>query len=151
MPLLPTISTIFILISAIYVALGWRFIIKGKKAAHKKAMTLAAVSALLFFVTYLSKTIFIGSTSFGGPESIKIYYTIFLLFHIVLATVSLVFGIITLRLAWKRNIPKHENIGPVTSIIWFGSAVTGVLVYLFLYVIFSGGETTSLIRAILGY
>lgn len=151
MLLLPTISTVFIIISAIFVAIGWRLIVKGKKVAHKKAMTMAAISALLFFITYISKTVFIGTKSFGGPEDIKIYYTIFLLFHIILATISLVFGIVTLVLAWKRNIPKHEKIGPITSVIWFGSAITGVLVYLLLYVFFSGGETTSLLRGIFGY
>ncbi|MGM8364250.1 DUF420 domain-containing protein [Virgibacillus sp. W0181] len=151
MPFLPTVSTIFIIISATFVAIGWRLIIKGKKTAHKKAMTFAAYSALLFFVTYITKTVVVGSTSFGGPEDIKVYYTVFLLFHIILATVGLVFGVTTLVLAWKRNITKHEKIGPITSVIWFGGAITGVIVYFLLYVVFRGGETTSLIRAILGY
>lgn len=151
MPFLPTISTIFIVISAVLVIIGWRHIINGRKKAHKKAMIGAAISALLFFIVYISRTVLIGNTSFGGPEDIKIYYTIFLLFHIVLATSSLVFGIITLRLAFKRNIKKHEKIGPITSIMWLITAVTGVMVYLFLYVFYKGGETTSMIRAIFGY
>lgn len=151
MPFLPTISTLFILISAILVVFGWVFIAKGNAKAHKRAMIAAAISALLFFITYISRTILIGNTSFGGPDEVKIYYTVFLLFHIILATVSLVFGIITLRLALKRNIDKHEKLGPITSIIWLITSTTGIMVYLLLYVIYSGGETTSMIRAILGY
>lgn len=151
MPFLPTLSTAFIVISAVLVAIGWILIVKGKKKAHKKIMLAAAVSALLFFIIYMSRTIFAGNTSFGGPDDLKIYYTLFLVFHIILATTGAVFGIITLTLALKRNIKKHEKIGPVTSIIWFFTAITGVMVYLLLYVFYTGGETTSMIKAILGF
>ncbi|WP_226034600.1 DUF420 domain-containing protein [Aquibacillus saliphilus] len=150
MPLLPTISTIFIALSAILVAIGWILVSKKRYQAHKKTMISAAISALLFFIVYVSRTIFIGNTSFGGPEDIKIYYTIFLIFHICLATVGAGFGIVTLVLAFKRKITKHRKIGPVTSVIWFFSAITGVTVYLLLYIIYEGGETTSMFKAILG-
>ncbi|QHE52064.1 DUF420 domain-containing protein [Pontibacillus sp. HMF3514] len=151
MPLLPTLSTTFIVLSAILVAIGWTLIAKGKPIAHKKVMVAAAISALTFFIIYLSRTIFVGNTSFGGPDDIKIYYTIFLIFHIILATVGAVFGLVTLTLAFKRNIAKHRKIGPVTSIIWFFTASTGVVVYLLLYILYDGGETTSMIKAILGF
>jgi len=150
MPLLPTISTFFIVLSGILVAIGWVQIAKGKYEAHKKVMISASISALLFFIIYLSRTIFIGNTSFGGPDNIKVYYTIFLVFHIFLATTGAVLGVVTLVLAFKRRIETHRKIGPVTSIIWFFTAITGVMVYLLLYVIYEGGETTSLIKAILG-
>src|SRR5690625_2240230 len=151
MKILPLISTLLIILSAILVAVGWRLIIKGEKEKHQKAMVAAAISALAFLIIYVSRTIFIGNTSFGGPDSIKIYYTIFLIFHIFLSTTGAVFGVVTLRLAFKGNFKKHKKIGPVTSIIWFFTAITGVIVYLLLYVIYEGGETTSMIRAILGY
>ncbi|MCT2538090.1 DUF420 domain-containing protein [Aquibacillus koreensis] len=151
LPLLPTISTFFIVLSAILVAIGWRLVAKKKYKDHKKAMISAAISALIFFIFYASRTIFVGNTSFGGPEDIKIYYTVFLIFHIILATTGAVFGIVTLTLAFKRKIKKHRKVGPITSIIWFFTAITGVLVYLLLYVFYHGGETTSLIKAILGF
>lgn len=150
MPVLPTISTFFIVVSAILVAIGWGLIVKGKTEAHKRVMVLAAISAIIFFIIYVSRTIFVGNTSFGGPEEFKIYYTAFLIFHIILATIGAVFGIVTLVLAFKRNILKHRKIGPVTSVIWFFTAITGVAVYLLLYIIYDGGATTSVIKAILG-
>ncbi|MBM7552887.1 DUF420 domain-containing protein [Thalassobacillus pellis] len=150
MPLLPTISTFFIALSAILVAIGWVLIAKNKRIEHKRVMVAAAISALLFFLIYLSRTILVGNTSFGGPEKIEIYYTIYLIFHIILATTGAVFGLVTLRLALKRKIQKHRKLGPVTSIIWFGSAVTGVVVYLLLYIIYESGETTNVFRAIFG-
>ncbi|MBO8155368.1 MAG: DUF420 domain-containing protein [Bacillaceae bacterium] len=151
MPVLPTLSTSFIVLSAILVAIGWVLIARNNKEAHKKVMIAAAVSALLFFLIYLSRTVFVGNTSFGGPDDVKIYYTVFLIFHIFLATAGAIFGLVTLYLAFKRNIKKHRKIGPVTSIVWFFTASTGIVVYLLLYIIYDGGETTSLIKAILGF
>ena len=96
LPILPTISTSFIVLSAITVAIGWWQIKQRKIEAHKKTMFIAAIFAVIFFIIYASRTIFMGNTSFGGPENIKIYYTVFLIFHISLATTGAVFGIVSL-------------------------------------------------------
>ena len=151
LPILPTISTTFIVLSAILVAIGWGLIVKRKIEAHKKVMFAAGVAAVIFFVIYASRTLFIGNTAFGGPEELKIYYTFFLIFHITLATTGAVFGIISLWTGYKNNMKVHRRIGPISSIIWFFTAITGVMVYLLLYVIYEGGETTSVFKAILGF
>jgi putative membrane protein len=151
LPVLPTISTTFIMLSAIMVAIGWWLIRKRKIEAHKKVMIVAAIFAIIFFVIYASRTIFIGNTSFGGPDHIKIYYTIFLVFHITLATVGAVLGIMSLITGFKNSLSKHRKLGPVTSIVWFFTGITGFIVYLLLYVIYPGGDTTSVIKAILGF
>ncbi|WP_077211402.1 DUF420 domain-containing protein [Bacillus dakarensis] len=150
-PILPTISTTFIVLSAITVAIGWGQIRKRKLEAHRKTMTLAAVFAIIFFIIYASRTIFIGNTAFGGPDDIKIYYTVFLIFHIILATVGAGLGITSLVSGYKNNLALHKKLGPITSIVWFFTGITGVAVYLLLYVFYHGGETTSVIKAILGF
>ena len=150
-PILPTISTSFIVLSAILVAIGWVLIAKRKIEAHKKVMFAAGVAAVIFFIIYATRTVFIGNTAFGGPEELKIYYTFFLIFHITLATVGAVFGITSLWTGYKNNMKVHRRIGPITSLIWFFTAITGVMVYLLLYVIYEGGETTSVFKAILGF
>ena len=150
-PFLPTLSTFFIVLSAILVAIGWAFIKQKKIEAHKKTMIAATVSAVLFLTIYISRTIMVGNTSFGGPDNLKIYYTIFLIFHIVLATSSAGLGVVTIRAGLKNNLVLHRKIGPVTGIMWFFTAITGVAVYLLLYVFYKGGDTTSMIKAILGF
>lgn len=149
-PILPTISTSFIIISAIFIAIGWRKIAKKEYEAHKKWMLLAAVAATTFFIIYASRTIFIGNTAFGGPDSILPYYTTFLIFHINLATIGGALGLTQIILAFKDKYKLHRKIGPIASIVWFCTAITGVAVYLLLYVLYPGGETTSLIKATLG-
>lgn len=150
LPILPTISTSFIVLSAITVAIGWWQIKQKHIEAHKKTMFLAAIFAVIFFIIYASRTLFIGNTSFGGPDNIKIYYTIFLIFHITLATTGAVFGIVSIMTGYKNKLSIHRKLGPITSFIWFFTAITGVAVYLLLYVFYRGGQTTSMLKAILG-
>ncbi|GGI30523.1 DUF420 domain-containing protein [Staphylococcus chromogenes] len=150
LPILPTISTMCIVISAIFVAIGWRLIWKKEIKKHKKVMLLAAIFAVIFFTIYASRTIFIGNTAFGGPDSIKIYYTIFLFCHITLATVGAVLGLIQIITGLKDKYHVHRKVGPPASVVWFFTAITGVAVYILLYVLYPGGETTSLIKATFG-
>src|SRR5699024_5435244 len=147
----PFLSTLLIVLSAILVAIGWILIVKGHKEKHKRTMVAAAISALLFLIIYVTRTALVGNTSFGGPDHIKIYYTIFLIFHIVFSITGSTFVVVTLRLAFKGNFKKHKKIGPITSILWFYTAITGVIVYLFINVNYTGGETTSMIKAILEF
>ena len=150
-PFLPTLSTFLIVLSGILVAIGWKLAREKKLDAHKKTMIAATVSAVLFLIIYLSRTILFGNTAFGGPDHAKIYYTVFLIFHIVLAITSSVFGVIVIRAGFKERLKRHRKLGPITAIMWMFTALTGVAVYLLLYIIYKGGETTSMIKAILGY
>ncbi|MBB3114541.1 putative membrane protein [Paenibacillus phyllosphaerae] len=147
----PTISTTFIVVSAICVAIGWSLAIQRKLDAHKKVMLAAAVFAVLFFIIYSSRTIFVGNTEWGGPDSLKPYYMVFLTFHIVLATVAAVFGISTLVLGYKEKYAKHRKWGRITSVIWFITAITGVAVYVLLYLMYPGGHTKPMLEVIFGW
>jgi putative membrane protein len=149
--LLPTISTSCIVLSAIFVAIGVWAIKRKDRQTHERMMKLGALFAVLFFLIYLGRTVFVGNTSFGGPDHLKPYYFLFLIFHIVLAILGAVLGIRTLWLAGRERFDSHKKIGPVTSILWFFSAGTGVVVYILLYVLYPGGQTTSLIKAIFGF
>ncbi|MGN7455986.1 DUF420 domain-containing protein [Paenibacillus pasadenensis] len=139
--LFPTISTFFIVVSAILVAIGWSLAIKRRLEAHKKMMIAGAIAAIVFFIIYSSRTLLVGNTDWGGPDSLAPYYYVFLIFHIVLATVAAVFGITTLTLGFKEKFAKHRRLGRVTSVIWFITAITGVAVYIMLYIMYPGGHT----------
>ena len=147
---LPTISTSFIVASAILVALGWVRIRQGKRETHQKLMIVGAIFALAFFLIYASRTVLVGNTSFGGPEELKLAYHLFLFFHIVLATLAAVFGIVTLTLAFRRSFARHRKIGKWTAVVWLLTAPTGVVVYVLLYVLYPGGTTKPMIDAIFG-
>ncbi|MNJ43473.1 hypothetical protein D3C77_384790 [compost metagenome] len=113
-------------------------------------MIAAAIAAIIFFIIYTSRTAFIGNTAWGGPADLKPYYQTFLIFHIILATVAAVFGITTLTLGFKEKYAKHRKWGKVTSIIWFFTAITGVAVYVLLYMLYPGGHTKPVWDILLG-
>ncbi|MCK1977272.1 DUF420 domain-containing protein [Jeotgalicoccus huakuii] len=146
--ILPTISTSFIILSAILMGVGVYHIKKGNVQTHEKVMTLAAWSALAFFVIYVSKTIFLGNTQFGGPASLEPYYVTFLISHICLATIGGILGGIQVFTGKKNKLRTHRKMGMTAATIWFFTAITGVMVYVILYILYPGGETTGLWDAI---
>lgn len=148
--LMPTVSTFFIVLSATLVAIGWRLAIKRKLEQHQKVMLYAAIAAVLFFIIYASRTFIIGSTPYNGPDGLKPYYLVFLLCHIVMATVAAVFGITTIVLGYRKKFARHRKLGRITSVIWFFTAITGVAVYSILYVLYPAADAKPLFDAIFG-
>lgn len=147
--ILPTISTSFIVLSAIMMAIGlYKMFKKRDLAGHDKFMTLSAWFALIFFIIYLSKTVFLGSTKFGGPEHLVTYYVVFLISHIILSTTGGILGGFQVFTGKKRILSKHRKVGIFAAVIWFLTAITGVTVYILLYVLYPGGETSGLLDAI---
>jgi len=146
--ILPIFTTSFIMTSAILVAIGWGLIIRGKREKHKKVMLTAAGFALAFFILYMTRTVVSGNLAFGGPDYMRIPYLIFLWTHIILSTTSGVFGIVTITLALREKFAKHRRIGPWTAVMWFITAITGLAVYILLYVMYPG-EVGSVWDAVL--
>lgn len=111
-------------------------------------MITGAIFALIFFILYMTKTIVVGSTSFSGPDSMRVPYLIFLLFHMVLATTSAVFGLVTLFLAFTGRFLKHRKLGRITAMMWLVTVVTGVTVYALFYLIYPESGTNRLLEVI---
>lgn len=148
---LPYMIEAIILLSALSVAIGWWQIRRNRIESHKRFMVLGTILAGFFFLGYAAKTIFVGDTTFGGPESFRLPYQLFLQAHSVLATVAALLGILTLRFGFKQAFSKHKVLGRWTAIIWFITVGSGLTVFLLLYVIFPPGPTTNLFRAWVGF
>ncbi|MCL6443526.1 MAG: DUF420 domain-containing protein [Alicyclobacillus sp.] len=144
---MPTFNIACIVASAICMAIGWRFIRQGRREAHRRMMLIGSVLAALFFIGYMTKTVLVGDTSFGGPAGWRAAYQTFLQIHSVLATVAGVLGIVTLVFAFRGVFRRHRKVGPWTLVIWFITAFSGVMVYLLLYVVFPPGPTTNMFHA----
>ena len=132
-------------------AFGWYAIRRRKVETHKRLMLTASVLALLFFISYVVKTVVYGDTLFGGPKAWRIPYQLFLQMHSILATVAGILGIVTLYLAFKGRFGKHRKWGPWTASTWFVTAASGLTVFLLLYIVFPSGPTTNVFRAWLGH
>lgn len=147
---LPYINEAFILSSAITMALGWWQIRRKRIEAHKRLMVTSVVLAALFFLGYLVKTVLIGDTTFGGSTHLRVAYQAFLQLHTILATVGALLGLLALRFIYKRSLRKHAKVGRVAAPVWFITTISGLGVFLMLYVIYPPGPTVNVFRAWLG-
>jgi putative membrane protein len=147
---LPDLNEGFILLSAALIGAGWYAIRHRAVRWHRRLMFWGSVSASLFFLSYVFKTVVIGDTSFGGPASLRGIYMVFLDIHTTLATVVAIMGIITWRRALRHRFRLHRRIAPWTAGGWMVTAATGLTVFLLLYIIFPPGPTTGNVLKLLG-
>jgi putative membrane protein len=147
---LPDLNEAFILTSAVLIGAGWWAIRHKHVRWHRRLMFLGSLSASLFFLSYVFKTVVLGDTSFGGPRGLLPVYTTFLDIHTTLATFIAILGIITWRRALRRRFALHKKIAPWTAGGWMVTAATGLTVFLLLYVIFPSGPTTGNLLKLLG-
>jgi putative membrane protein len=110
--------------------------IKAKKIVlHRTFMMSTFVLSSLFLVSYvIYHSQKAAPVRFGGEGTIAYIYFFILITHIVLAAVILPFALFTISRAWRGEYEKHKKIARYTFPLWLYVTVTGVLVYLMLYV-----------------
>ncbi|MFL2479488.1 MAG: DUF420 domain-containing protein [Verrucomicrobiales bacterium] len=89
-----------------------------------------------FLTCYLIYHYSYPTTKFTHEGWPKIIYFIILFTHIPLAMLSLPMIILTVIPAIRRKFEKHKRFAKWTYPVWLYVSVTGVLVYLMLYVWF---------------
>lgn len=107
---------------------------------HRKFMVAALIVSVLFLISYLTYHSLHGSTRFTGEGGIRQLYFAILLSHTVLAASLVVLVPVTVRHALRADFEKHRRWARVTLPIWMYVSVTGVLVYLMLYVWFAAPQ-----------
>lgn len=136
---LPLLNALLNGTSALLLILGFVFIKRKNMAAHKACMGAAFLTSILFLISYLTYHYHTGSRPFRGEGWIRpIYFTI-LISHTLLAATIVPLAILTLYRAWAARFDKHVKIARWTLPLWLYVSVTGVLVYLLLYRIYSQG------------
>lgn len=98
---------------------------------------IGAVSAsALFLVSYLIYHFEVGSVRFTGVGAVRQIYFAILISHTILAAVVAPLAIITLVRALRKRFDQHKVIARWTLPIWLYVSVTGIAIYLMLYVWF---------------
>ncbi|HXY23408.1 MAG TPA: DUF420 domain-containing protein [Candidatus Acidoferrum sp.] len=125
-------------LSAILLAGGYAAIRSGKRDVHKGLMIGAVSASTLFLISYVTYHLRAGKVVlFSGQGWIRPVYFTILISHTILAIVIVPMIIITLRRALLERFDKHRIIARWTLPLWFYVSVTGVIVYLMVYVIFA--------------
>jgi uncharacterized membrane protein YozB (DUF420 family) len=123
--------------SAVLLACGYLAIRSGKIQLHKRFMISAFTASTVFLVSYLLYHYRVGHVAFRGQGWIRPVYFVLLTSHTILAVVIVPMILITLRRALLARFDKHKIIARWTLPLWFYVSVTGVIVYLMVYQIYS--------------
>lgn len=136
MEFLPTFNALMNLASFSLLVVGRVYIGKGAIAKHRNSMVGALVASVLFLVGYLVYHAFAGTTRFVAPPTLRSIYLAILFSHTVLAAVIVPLVLSTTWRALRANFEKHRAIARWTFPLWAYVSATGVVIYLFLYVLF---------------
>jgi uncharacterized membrane protein YozB (DUF420 family) len=128
--------------SAVLLAGGYAAIRSGKIAVHKAFMIAAFCVSSAFLASYLVYHYRVGHVAFQGQGWVRPVYFVLLLTHTVLAVVIVPMILVTLRRAWLERFDRHRIIARWTLPLWFYVSVTGVIVYLMVYQIYTAANVT---------
>ena len=120
--------------SAMLLTAAYLFIRRRQVKWHRFCMHSAFALSTLFLLAYAIYHAIAGSTKFSGPSFIRPIYLVILISHIVLAITVLPLVLTTLHRAWQGTFMQHRRIARWTLPIWLYVSVSGVVVYLLLYV-----------------
>jgi putative membrane protein len=134
---LPTVNVILNATSGVLLVAGFLFIKRKNVPAHKACMITAFFVSLLFLVSYVTYHSQAGSTKFGGQGIVRPFYFGMLISHIFLAAAVLPLAIVTLRRALGGRFEDHKRIARKTFPVWLYVSVTGVLIYVLLYLVYA--------------
>jgi putative membrane protein len=130
---LPHLNAILNATSSLLILLGFYFIKRKNRAAHRKAMIAALASSVLFLISYLTYHFQVGSVKFTAEGVPRTIYFIILSAHTLCAMSLLFFVPTTLVHALRERFDRHKRIARWTLPIWLFVNITGIIVYLMLY------------------
>ena len=135
---LPTVNACLNGASFVLLVAALVFIKRKNVAAHKACNLAAVATSAIFLVCYLVYHFQVGSVKYPGTGWLRTVYLSILLSHTILA-VSVPFLVgVTLWRALSGDVARHRAIAKITFPIWAYVSVTGVVIYLMLYVFVPG-------------
>jgi uncharacterized membrane protein YozB (DUF420 family) len=130
---LPALNASLNGLSAVLLCLGYVFIRRRRKLAHRNCMLAALVCSTLFLVSYLVYHAQVGSVRFPGTGGARVFYLAILVSHTILAATVPFLAVYTATLGLRGRFARHVRIAPFTLPIWLYVSATGVVVYWMLY------------------
>ena len=131
----PTLNACLNFFAGIFLLLGWQAIKSKNKERHMRLMVSALVCSALFLCSYLTYHALYGSKAYEGQGVLRgVYFTI-LLTHTPLAALIVPFAVWAVYYAIKKDYKRHTRITKILFPAWMYVSVTGILIYLMLYVL----------------
>jgi uncharacterized membrane protein YozB (DUF420 family) len=138
-PILPTINASLNASAGILLIFGGLAIKNKDRVKHRMLMICAFCCSALFLCTYLYYHLSSrGISRYPGKGILKIIYLLVLIPHTILAVTIVPFIIMAIRHALRGEYEKHTRFTRWLYPTWLYVSVTGVIVYLMLYILPTG-------------
>lgn len=137
---LPALNALLNSVGTVLLVLAFIAIKRGQVERHKRLMLSATCVSAVFLTSYLVYHEAVGSVAFTHQGLARTVYFAILVPHVILAAVQVPLVVVVLTLALRGSFARHKKFARVTWPIWMFVSVTGVLVYLMLYVWFPSAE-----------
>ena len=125
-------ATAFVLLMA-----GYIFIKRKQVAAHRACMISALIVSAVFLTSYLTYHYHVGDVRFSGTGWVRPLYFAILIPHIILAGLIVPMALATAWFALKGRFSSHKKIARWTWPLWIYVSVTGVVIYVMLYKLYT--------------
>ncbi|MCH8545357.1 MAG: DUF420 domain-containing protein [Cryomorphaceae bacterium] len=117
----------------ILLILGGVFIKRNMIQQHRLVMASAFILSAVFLVSYVISKLSNEPVPYGGEGAMRSLYFFILISHIILSVPVLPLAMLAIYRAYVNQIDKHKAVVKWTYPIWLYVAITGVLVYVFMY------------------
>lgn len=131
---LPHLNAFLNATSFIFLVQGYRAVKRRQFALHARLMAIAFGVSTAFLASYLTYHFTAAPIRYGGAGLLRTVYFSILISHIVLAALTVPLAVTTLLLALRGRLASHRRLARWTFPIWSYVSVTGVIVYLMVYV-----------------
>lgn len=133
--ILPTINACLNFTAFMFLTLGFFAIKKGDRKKHQKMMISALISSSLFLISYITyHSLHPGVTHYQKEGISRTIYFFILGTHTPLAAIIVPFCIAAVYQAIKGDFEKHKKITRWLWPVWMYVSLTGVIIYLMLYI-----------------
>ncbi|MBZ0265479.1 DUF420 domain-containing protein [bacterium] len=132
---LPTLNAVLNSISAFLLIFGYLNIRSGRIQQHRAFMISALITSALFLTSYLFYHQQVGSVPYPHHDWTRTLYFTILIPHIILAALMVPFIITIVILAFREKFATHRKIARWVFPVWLFVSVSGVVIYVMLYIL----------------
>lgn len=129
-PYLPHFQAILNTSAALLLGVGYYYIRNENRNSHRLCMATALVISTIFMASYLTYHAEVGYLPFKGQGIIRPFYFTLLASHVILAAVIVPMVLSTVFFALRGNFNIHPRLARWTLPLWFYVSVSGVLIYI---------------------
>jgi putative membrane protein len=141
---LAPLNSILNSIAAVLLIAGFYCIRRRWVRAHRALMLSAFTTSVAFFVSYGVYHYNVGDVRFEGRGWVRPLYLTILTSHVILAAAIVPLVLLTLWHALNGKFRRHRRVAVWAWPLWIYVSITGVIVYLMCYQLYSPGYSRRL-------